>query len=157
VKNSKTISLTNNITCTAYEMSVGQVLSSLYLMNEFEYPAQLTEFAIANVETLLVMADDVLTFNKPMSFLKLAASEQEKVIALFFAVNNAFFKNDSEDEDDELGGRLFPETITAIDFYHNICSCVEALTRHGHAMILSYPFSFYLTVLDCFNQANRNG
>ena len=43
MKNSKTIQLNQRLSCTAFELSVGQILSLFWLMDDFYYPSQLLD------------------------------------------------------------------------------------------------------------------
>jgi len=122
-------------------------------MDEYEYPTQIEEFAVVNADNLLLKSHDVLVFDNKTDFAKLKQDESEKVIALFFEVNKAFFKGN--DRGEYFGEPLFTETITGREFYDQLSSNSEVLARHGHSNVLSYPFSYFLTVIENFNEANR--
>jgi hypothetical protein len=153
MRNSKTIPINQRLSCTAFELSVSQVLSVLWLMDDYEYPTQLLEFAVANADNLLMKARDVLVFNKPTEFLKLANPEAEKVTDLFFDINRAFFKGENKKQS-EFITPVSTDTITGSEFYEELSSNVEVLTRFGHTNVLDYPFSYFLIVLDNFNEAH---
>jgi hypothetical protein len=157
LRNSKTISVNSYLLVTVYELTVGDVLFLLWLMDEFEYPKQLEEFALKHFETLHARSAAVVVFSLTTNYKKLYDKEKKKITDLFFEINQAFFKS-GEEVDGPLGERLFDgDSITGKAFYHNLSSTIEALTRQGHANILTYPFSFFLTVLENFNEAHKNG
>jgi len=150
--------INQRLSCTAFELSVGDILSVLWLMGDFNYPEQLTDFAQTHQADLLSQSRRVLVFNKPTDFIMLSAEESEAVLALFFEVNTAFFKGNANEEDEQWGGRLFPvepEKITGSAFYSRLCDNVATMTRFGHANVLTYPFSYFLITLNNFNEAHR--
>lgn len=144
--------INQRLSCTAFELSVGQLLSVLWLMNDYEYPTQINEFALAHADDLLNKARDLFQFSKPTDLRKLTKDDAEKVQALFFEVNKAFFEGESEESEFE---EIFVETLTGKEFYQHLSSNVDVLIRLGHKDALSYPFSFYLTTLENINESNN--
>lgn len=137
---------------------MGQILSVLWLMADYRYPEQLTEFGTVHQADLLIKSEAVLQLKPTTSLLKLKTSELETALALLFEVNAAFFSKDEEKnaKENEWGGRLFidSENITGREFYKQLSSNAEIITRQGHPNVLDYPFSYFLTVLDNINEAN---
>ena len=120
-------------------------------MNDYEYPTQINEFALAHADDLLNKARDLFEFSKPTDLKKLTKDDAEKVQALFFEVNKAFF----EAEENEYSDDLFIETLTGNELYQHLSANVDVLIRLGHKDALSYPFSFYLTTLEHISESNN--
>lgn len=147
MRNSKTITLNQRLSVTAFELSVGQILELFWLMADFVYPAELELFAKTQQETLLAKVPAVFEFSREADFSKLPNTESQQAIDLFFEVNAAFFKPEKVETGEQHEAIYIPD-YTGTDLYQQLSSSVSTLIRLGYQGVLDYPFSFFLQVIE---------
>lgn len=144
VRNSKRITLNQRLSCTAFELSVAQILELFWLLDEFVYPAELEVFIAENKRLLLEKAAAYFQFSSKASFESLAVAEVEKLTELFFSINAAFFNPDQEPVND-FG--IEPPPQTGKTLYKILAHNVNLVIMKGHSNALDYPLSFFNQVL----------
>lgn len=141
---SKSARLTRTLVCTAYELSVGDVLSLAFLLADFEYPQQAKEFFNQHGDNLMHRAREVIVFNTG-DFEKNIVQHKTAVYACFVDANPALFSKSTEQSTDDFG---IVETIKGFDYHNDLAQGVHALVRLGHSHALTYPLSFYNTLIE---------
>lgn len=160
MKHHRTRVINRGLSCTALELSIGQILSIFWLIGDYpDTPERIIELFNKFKPDLLMMAKDFLILkpDKPLDNLK--QDELDAVLTLFFEVNAAFFNPadiaEPVGKHNPITGPRKKKQLNGKEMYKNMSANLEGVTRQHHPNAEHYPFGYFLTVIDRLNEANK--
>ena len=152
-RNYQSATLNQTLSCTAFELSVAQVLSLLFTSRDLTLPDDAEAFA--NIMGYRILTDpDFVRLDNPKQ--KLSEGDKKALIDFFHQVNALFFNppvTRAEQIKQEKRAKLGIVVPVALrESYDNLLEECEIYTRWGHPGILEYPWSYFLTVRKHFNE-----
>jgi hypothetical protein len=142
-RNYKAIVINQRLTCSAFELSISDVLSFLFECSELTVPENDTEYQ--SILTYRIFNDERFSkFNIPVN--KLNDAEKTAIFEHWAKTNDSFLNPPLTNYEREKRKTAKPKPIKIKKQYDSLCSDVAKLVRWGHVNILNYPYSLYVAV-----------
>lgn len=161
MRNSKSLKINQRLSCTAFELSVGQILSLLFATAHLTLPDDLEVF-YAEISERVFNDAEYFRWNNAALAKKLSDAEKQMAIAFFYDVNVSFFNpklSKAEEIKQQKREKLgLKQVMSVAESYEAIAIEIGIYTRWGHVQILTYPWSLFVQVRKQFEQwAEKNG